>query len=310
MKSPGLAPLIELPLQWDLFHTQADQHLAQIYVRLRAGIELQDYWNAGWKIEGQLYGPHCSRSHTLPARYTLTDQGAGTTLLARAMLPDPCFWSAEIPALYEVTLQLSHNGQIQQQYQTLYGLPSLLIKNQQFQLNTEPWILRAAHVNKLARWSADACREQSLALVVDRLDESLLQEASQLGIWIIAILTGSEAKICDQLSKLVASPAVCMGVIQGTVKDPEQLQNSAPNMLLGQWVRQASDLPPAQWCQFVFCDFRTAADFSQSIKGCSLPIVAVRSVDETCSLEEALEACQLLESDAITAEPIAGYAII
>jgi len=309
MESPVLKPLTELSLDWDLFHTQADAHLGQVYVRLHADVDLQAYWEAGWRLSGQLYGPHCSRAHTLPAKYTLVDQGSGSTMLARANLPDPCFWSAEIPALYQVTLKLAGPGQPQEQ-QASFGMRSIPIKGRQFFWNTEPWILKATSVGNLSDWTPDQCRQQSLALIVDKVEESLLEQASQLGTWIVASLQGNEADICQQLVELARWPAVCMAVIDGTISDIERLRSTAPNLILGQWVRQQADLPVAEWSQFVFSDFTTPKDFSPSLEGCSLPVVAVRSVNTMRSVEEAVQACQELENDLAKAEELAGYVII
>ena len=310
MISPKLAPLTELPLQWELFHTQADQHLAQVYVRLRSEAALQPYWEAGWRIEGDLYGPHCSRSHTLPAHYRLSDQGSGPTLLARAPLPDPCFWSAEIPALYQVTLHLCKDGAIQLQQETSFGLRSISVQNQQIKLAAEPAALQAIHIDKLQDWSADACREQSMALIIDQPDKALLQQASQLGVWIIAILSGDEAEIFQQLSQLVSSPAVCIGIIRGTVNDSQRLRDIAPNLLLGQWIDKPSDLPASDWSQLLFCEFTSTDHFSNYSEGCSVPIVAVRSTHGSHAVKEAVAACQQLKKELIPVEQLAGYAII
>ena len=309
MESPTLKPLTELSLNWDLFHTQADAHLGQVYARLSANVDLQPYWQAGWRIHGQLYGPHCSRSHTLPAKYSFIDQGSGTTLVARVNLPDPCFWSAEIPAIYQVTLQLTGPGHPIKK-EASFGMRSIPIKGRKFFWNTEPWIVKATSANQLSDWTADQCREQSLALIVDRIEESLLEQASQLGTWVIAIVQGDQTAICQQLVELARWPAVCMAVVDGTPSDSDALKSAAPNLILGQWIRQQDDLPSADWSQFIFSDFTTAEDFSRCLEGCSLPVVAVRSGNAMDSPSEALQACQDLEKDLAETEELAGYVII
>lgn len=309
MESPVLKPLTELSLDWDLFHTQADAHLGQVYMRLRADVDLQAYWEAGWRLSGELYGPQCSRAHTLPAKYAFIDQGSGATLLARVNFPDPCFWSAEIPALYQASLQLTGPGQTQEKLAS-FGMRSIPIKGRKFFWNTEPWILKATSVSKLNDWTADQCRQQSLALIVNGLEDSLLEQASQLGIWIVASVAGNETEICQQLIELTRWPAVCMAVIDGTISDAERLRSAAPNLILGQWIRQQDNLPVADWSQFIFADLTTPEEFSACLEGCSLPVVAVRSGNAMRSPEEAIQACQDLEKDLAKAEELAGYVII
>jgi len=309
MESPTLKSLSELSLDWNLFHTQADAHLGQVYVRLSADVDLQPYWEAGWRISGELYGPQCSRAHTLPAKYALIDQGSGSTLVARANLPDPCFWSAEIPAIYQVTLQLTGPSQ-PVETQAIFAMRSIPIKGRKFFWNTEPWGIKAISANRLRDCNFDQCREQSLALIVDGIDESLLEQASQLGTWVIASVQGDEADICQQLAKLARWPAVCMAVINGTPSNHDRLRSAAPNLILGQWIRPDEDLLIAEWSQFIFSDFTTVEDFSRCLEGCSLPVVAVRSGNAMDSPSEALQACQALEEDLARTEELAGYAII
>ena len=123
-------------------------------------------------------------------------------------------------------------------------------------------------------------------------------------------MPGNEADICQQLVELARWPAVCMAVIDGTISDTERLRFAAPNLILGQWIRQQADLPAADWSQFIFCDFTTPEEFSPCLEGCSLPVVAVRSVNTMRSVEEAVQACQELENDLAKAAELAGYVII
>ena len=305
-----LPPLDQLPLQWQLFHTQADPNVAQVYVRVHADVDLQPYWEAGWRITGDIYGPQCHRSHTLPARYTFADQGPGSSFLAQAILPDPCFWSDQVPSLYQATWQLNQPQQAGIQQQALLGLRSLAIKNRQLVLNTESWEFQAAAIRRLSNWSVEQYHQQSLVMLLEQPDTSLLKEASELGTWVVAVLSGDEDEICEQLSQMAACPAVCMGIIRSPIKTPERLRHVAPNLILGQWLQDPSDLPLANWSQLLFCECSTPETLSGYIEGCSVPLIAVRSGDDMPSAADASEAFRLFKSSFDQDRLPAGYAII
>ena len=306
----SLPPLDRLPLQWQSFHTQADPNVAQMYVRVHADVDLKPYWDAGWRLTGDIYGPQCRRSHTLPARYTFEDQGPGSSFLAQAILPDPCFWSDQVPSLYQVTWQLSPPQETAIQQQALVGLRSLAIKNRQLILNTEAWEFRAAGIRRLSNWSVEQYHEQSLVMILETPDVSLLKEASELGTWVAAVLSGDEDEICEQLFQMAAWPAVCMAIIRSPIETPERLRQVAPNLILGQWLQDPSDLPPTNWSQLLFCEARTPETFSAYTEGCSLPLIAVRSGNDMSSAADVSEAFRHFESSFDQDQLPAGYAII
>ncbi len=306
----SLPPLDRLPLQWQSFHTQADINVAQVYVRVHADVDLQPYWDAGWRLTGDIYGPQCRRSHTLPARYTFEDQGPGSSFLAQAILPDPCFWSDQVPSLYQATWQLSPPQETTIQQQALLGLRSLAIKNRQLILNTEAWEFRAASIRKLNNWSVEQYHEHSLVMILEQPDSSLLKEASELGTWVAAVLSGDEDAICEQLVQMAAWPAVCMAIIRSPIETPERLRQVAPNLILGQWLQDPGDLPSTHWSQLLFCEANTPETFSAYTEGCSLPLIAVRSGNDMSSAADVSEAFQLFKSSFDQDQLPAGYAII
>src|SRR5688572_12948569 len=101
----------------DVFHGQLSPHAAQIYARIEGlpgGKE--------WTISGRVRGPECRHAKTLPTNHTFVDLGAGATLLARATVPDPCFWSPDLPALYRVTLELRQHNDVVQTAEREFGM--------------------------------------------------------------------------------------------------------------------------------------------------------------------------------------------
>ena len=93
-----------------LFYT----NLNSVRVSVYASIDDEFRWADGWRIDGDVYGPHCKLSDTLPARIKLHDLGEGKSPLSSAIVPDPCPWSAELPATYIVTTNISQKDKLVQ----------------------------------------------------------------------------------------------------------------------------------------------------------------------------------------------------
>ena len=64
------------------------------------------------QLTGTLAGPSCLYAKTLQATFSLVDRGPGESLLAEAIVPEPCFWTPEMPQLYQADVQLRRRGEI------------------------------------------------------------------------------------------------------------------------------------------------------------------------------------------------------
>src|SRR3954466_14150724 len=93
----------ELPAL-DVFFGELTAHRAVVYARLARPADDREL-----TLAGQVRGPRCLHAQTLPASSTLVDLGPGPTLLTRAIVTEPVFWSVDLPAIYDVTVQL-HRG--------------------------------------------------------------------------------------------------------------------------------------------------------------------------------------------------------
>src|SRR6476646_3772891 len=95
----------DLP-ELDVFYGELTVNRALIYARLPRPAD-----DTGLSLAGHVRGPRCLHAQTLPLTGPLTDLGAGPTLLARAVVPEPTFWSPDLPAIYDVTIDLRRGPQ-------------------------------------------------------------------------------------------------------------------------------------------------------------------------------------------------------
>jgi beta-galactosidase/beta-glucuronidase len=63
-------------------------------------------------LSGTLRGPYCAIARTLPAEFVFRELREGAIASARAVVPDPCLWSAELPHVYHAEVEARQGGQI------------------------------------------------------------------------------------------------------------------------------------------------------------------------------------------------------
>src|SRR4051812_6948047 len=91
----------------DVFYCELTPARATVYARLE-GLGS----TAGLSLTGYVRGPRCFYSKTLPATFRLQDAGPGPSLLAKSLVPDPCYWSPETPHIYDVTVELRNGADV------------------------------------------------------------------------------------------------------------------------------------------------------------------------------------------------------
>ena len=97
----------------EIFFGDANNAMARVYARLeRAGLP------DAWALTGRVVGPTCEYSRTLSAtvpfmaRPSVEMPYAAAPLIVEAIVPDPCFWSQELPFLYQAELELRCGDQL------------------------------------------------------------------------------------------------------------------------------------------------------------------------------------------------------
>src|SRR5262245_46001615 len=126
----------DLP-ELDVFYGDLTVNRALVYARLPLPAD------AGpWSLGGHVRGPRCLTAQTLPVTSKLEDLGPGPTLLAKATVTDPCFWSPDLPAIYDVTVHLLRGGEIAATASREIGLRSLGVRGRHLALESKRWVLR------------------------------------------------------------------------------------------------------------------------------------------------------------------------
>jgi hypothetical protein len=227
--------------QLDLFFGEATAGSARVYAQLPA-----DDTTAGLQLCGWIYGPECAYARTLPTRFSLVDAGPGSTLLAQAMISEPCFWSADMPYLYAATIELRRGDEVVAHVERTLGIRLLLARGAELQWEREPYALKGIYRDKVSAVELTELHDR-LAVLTRQPSDEVLREASRCGVLLLALVDGSPEQVLTQLRQLSQWPAVGIVVVERDVPATTSLRPAARNMLLAQ-VLSADELnTPAAW---------------------------------------------------------------
>ncbi len=273
----------------DLFFGDANAAQARVYARCQ---------NATGSLTGKLVGPECAFARTLPAQIPFMSL-AGEQPLAEAIVPDPCFWTPELPFLYRANLQVDGNAT-----ERTLGLRRLGVRNRHLHFDGKRFVLRAVRTRQFEIASQFA-RETWTALVVENPADELCEFASRQGVLLFADLTiaADVSDLGTELRRLARWPAVAIALLRGTANLPPEIRARIPNLLLAQSVSENDPIAP--WAQLAFVESTDLSKFAQL----TIPIIAVRQLSEPISIEQSRAACDALQSELASHGDFAGYVV-
>lgn len=141
----------------------------------------------GWHLAGFVHGPRCQYARTLPTEFRLEDLGADPTPLAKVEVSEPCYWTPELPYLYELNVSLRDDFHEVESVTVLTGLKRFAIDRGRFWLDRKPHVLRAWRAPGVddpesIRWND--FRQAHLSLWCDEPSDALLDAAAAYGVMV------------------------------------------------------------------------------------------------------------------------------
>jgi len=246
---PAVAGGGALPIQVIL--GPCDDMRAEVFVRAAPPREPC----ASLRLAGELAGPECRRSITLPAGASLGDLGPGEAgLLARAVLTEPAFWTPELPNLYRLTVRLVADGQTVAETTRRIGLRRSGVRGRSLWLEGRRWVPRGVACGSHS-CDIDTVDQAGVAAVIVDPSEGVLVGADEAGLAVIAVAAGAEGRplaadeIVERIGRWAMHPAVVITLLPQAITDAEvaaiavQARRSKGTMLLACTVDGASPPP-------------------------------------------------------------------
>jgi hypothetical protein len=294
----------------DIFFGDANNAEARVYVQL-ASANLP----GECRLVGRVMGPSCEYSRTLSAAvpFTMkrTSHGAGEAqpLLAEAIVPDPCFWSQELPFLYRAEIELRNGSHVLGAAEQTFGIRPLGVRGQRLVWEGRPWVLRAADARELPPRALADWRAADLAMLVERPDEELCRDASRLGAVLVADLTAGCEQPYDELRRLARWPAVAIAVLDAEQGLEMQDRAAIRNLLLAERVGTGAENSPSPWADLAICEHASASALDMRASAGALPLVAQRPAGWCDELVDARRHCDRLQRDLAGHGDFAGFIV-
>ena len=288
--------------EFEVFHGQLTPSLAHIYARVSSlpGGGL-------WTLSGQLRGPDCLFAKTLPATTLFVDAGHGPTLLAKATLTDPCFWSIDVPFLYRLKIELRNDGRLIANHEQLWGPRFLGCRQRNFYWMNQRWVLRGVFRESVTDAPLSAWRDLATAMVVETPDEDLCLEASRHGVVLVAIVPAS-ASAPTEVRRLAKWPAVAIVLFTSPLEATTELQSLAPNTILGTDSSQTA-VETGKSSHAAMVDAEAMKVHVPPVANKQTPLIICRRLQNKVLLEEARAACDALQRDVVHHGDFAGYVV-
>jgi hypothetical protein len=293
----------------------------QVFVRANpvsfaeGNLDRQSAWQAGWRIAGKITGPYCVNSETLPAVIAFQDQGDGAGLLATARIPDPCAWTARLPATYKVDIELTHAGKCKQKSPHLFTFRGNEIRQNSFYQtdlngNYRRWVLRCVQhpLDDALEDGGEQFREEGLVCTVLNPTTEQCNLATLNGVAILSIVQHRDIeKTVSAIEKLNAWGCVTACVIDGDA-EIQAIDLKNVRMPIGCRVSDISE-PLPKWAQFSVVDIASISDASAIVQWGKMPVIVsdVRPFEDCVS---ARKQCAVLQKDVATQGDYAGYCIL
>ena len=283
----------------EIFFGAASEAVCRVYARL----DLLD-GDASLRLGGTLTGPTCAYSQTLQATFQFIDRGPGRSLLAEAVVPEPCFWTPELPHVYRADVELRHGDEPLARVERTVGIRRLGAAGRNLVYGGKGWVLRAVSAGELLRGELSCFHDFDTAMHARSPDQAVCEAASRVGVLLVAEL---EAPDLRDLRRLVRWPAI--GVIALPAAEPSTLRQLGHNAVLAQRVVVGTPLRPADWAEAVICELPAGEQLPTSYADCPLPIIIHCPAGAIDSVAKGRAACDRLQRELAPIGQFAGYII-
>jgi hypothetical protein len=301
----------------DLFFGEANPAVARAYLRLRppppVGVDFKEL-----SLAGRLIGPFCDFAETLPLKVQflpLRNAPDSGTLVAEAIVPDPNFWTPELPFIYRAEIEVRHGERVLLNQKRQFAIRRFGARDRFLAFEGKRFVLRGVWQNDDA-WRDGAewefARDSWTAVVLPRPSDEACDFASRRGILVVADLTSGlrdAGQLASELHRLAHWPAVAMAMLPGDAPIENVFSLFAQNLLLAQNVPAGSSFDLAHWAAAAIVEVAEPAKFAEQTYGCMQPVIASRKSTVATSIEQTRAGCDRLQSDLAPFGDFAGYIV-
>ncbi len=234
-------------------------------------------------LSGVVVGPRCAYASTLEAAAPLVDRGqrrngGEAALVAEALVADPCFWSPDLPMLYQVRVELRRAGKVIAAVEHTLGIRPLGTRDRKLLFGGRSYVLRGVHRDLAPEIPLQQWREAATAMVAHAPDDELCREASRQGVLLVARLHESGPQLAAAVRCLGRWPAVVLVVIEDAGAIGDALRSEARNALFAQRFGPGASMEAPCWADIIVSEGSDPAVLATRAAVCNQAVIAMRRV--------------------------------
>jgi hypothetical protein len=303
--------------QIDLFFGEANPAVARVYLRLRPPFPA-DASAAGISLSARLIGPFCDFAETLPLKVPfvqLRSESKSSALVAEAIMPDPNFWTPELPFLYRAEINVRRGEEVLFTQKRFLAIRRLGVRGRFLSFEGKRFVVRGLHLaDRTVILEDDAAflRESWTAMVAENPTDEFCEFASRNGIVLIADLTSlppGRESIAAQLHRLARWPAVGIVALTHDCEFTKTDRGPTPNLIFAEAFVPGVQFELADWADLAFVKIGDSQGFADQTAGAETPVIAVRRRKDNQSIEAARACCDELQYDLARFDDYAGYIV-
>jgi hypothetical protein len=288
-----------------LFFGDANEAEARVYALLARG----DF-PKGTKLTGELKGPLCQYAKTLPATIRFTDRSDDRSLLAEAVVPDPSFWTPELPMLYGATMevQLPDATKLRDRESQLLGLRRLGVIGPSIYLDQQRFVFRGVSCQQLEPDDERAARETGTTICLQSATEAVCENASRHGVLLVADGTSlhDAQQVRREVARIARWPSVVIIVLDHQIQIVGDLRRFARNTLFAQRCQADAPFIERTWAHLVWWEI-DSIEPSLEPPTAKLPIIAYHRGEAHATIQDGRAACDQLQTNLADVGDFAGY---
>lgn len=261
---------------------------------------------AGLELHGQVDGPFCAHTRTLRAKFPLRRRTDADPLLTVANLVEPCFWSGELPFLYQVELELRRGADVVAATTREIGIRPIGVDGPQIVLAGAQIVFRAVDPRALRTApTLEAWRDSNTTLLAHAPDAALCAACARSGVMLLADFSdGATPRLpWDALGRC---PAVMAVILPRDVGAPPPWEPGGPLRALDMG---SPELPSRSACDLWHADFDAIEPEAwRRYEGDRAGLLS-RRIEPCATVDEARGQCDRLQRDAASRGQFSGYLV-
>ena len=255
-----------------------------------------------------LRGPHCQFARTLPAEFSFSPI-ATQSEAHLAQVIDPCYWTPDLPFLYDLHLQIQMDDGQELEQTTQVGLTRWESHGQNLRLETRRIVLRGAGSTCPSGETLQAAREAQTALLISEIDPTVCETADELGVALCLDLRGTSEADLSALASIQSSPSLFLAIVSPRqVVEQKILAQLPSHCLVAQHLSTSAPIEEFLDSKPILAfDLKPGERPPAWVPKATRPVIAIRRGEDYTDLADARAACDRLQAELAPEFDFAGY---